>query len=390
MPGYEMIGEEEKQALVDVFDKFGGVLIRNGNIPRRNGSFKVTEFEKAVAGRMGSKYGHAVTSGTAALKTGLVALGVKEGDEVITQCFTFVATVEAIVELGAIPVITEIDKTLNMDPIDLEKKISKKTKAIMPVHMYGSAARMDQINQIAKKHGIPVMEDAAQAFGATYKGKCVGTLGDAGALSFDFGKGITTGEGGMVLTDVEDLYKRSKEYSDHGHEDNPAFSRGEDSCRLMGFNYKMMELQGALGLAQLKKFDKALKLQKGNKARIIEGISKISNIELREFADKEGETGDSLVFFLDNVERTKKFVKLMAEKGLPTKNLPDAYKWHFAGFWHQIFSRFERYGNKGWEKAWAKSDALLTRAVSMPINIYMADEQINKYISGINEIAAKV
>lgn len=389
MPGYELIGNEEKQAVCDVFEKYGGILSRRGNVAKRSNSFKVLEFEKGVAARLGAKYAHAVTSGTAALKAGLIALDIKPGDEVITQSFTFVATVEAIVEVGAIPVITEIDKTLNMDPDDLERRISSKTKAIMPVHMYGSSARMDRIMDIARKHKLLVLEDTAQGFGATFKGKSLGTIGDAGALSFDFGKTITTGEGGMVITSDEDLYKRTDEYSDHGHENNPNFSRGEDTCRLIGFNYRMMELQGALGVVQLKKFDEALKRQRQNKKAIIEGISGIKEIELREFADKDGETGDSLIFFLKNEEKAKKFVKLLTEKGLSTKNLPDAYKWHFAGFWRQIFSGFDG-SRTGYTEGWKKSAALLSRAVSMPINIKMPDNLINNYVDSIKEISSRV
>lgn len=390
MPGYELIGEEEKQAMCDIFDKYGGVLSRRGNLSRRNGSFKVSEFEKATADRLGIKYAQAVTSGTAALKTALIALGIKPGDEVITQSFTFVATVEAIVEVGAIPIVTDIDKTLNMDVSDLESKITKKTRAIIPVHMYGSAARMDKIMKIAKKHNLLVLEDAAQAFGATFQGRSLGSIGDIGALSFDFGKGVTTGEGGMVITDDKGFYERAREYSDHGHQDNPKFSRGEDTCRLMGFNFRMMELQGALGLVQLKKFDKALEKQRENKARIIDGISNIKEIELREFADKEGETGDSLIFFLKNKDKAGRFVKLLTEKNLSTKNLPDAYKWHFAGFWHQIFSKVEIYKNKRWENEWKKSSELLTRTVSMPIDIKMSDGSINHYIDSIREISTKL
>lgn len=389
MPGYELIGEEERQAVSDVFQKYGGVLSRRGNAARRNNSYKVLEFEKAVAARLGAGYAHGVTSGTAALKTALVALDIKPGDEVITQCFTFVATAEAIVELGAIPVIAEIDKTLNMDPDDLEAKITGKTKVIIPVHMYGAAARMDRIMEIAKKHDLRVLEDTAQAFGATFEGKSLGTIGDIGALSFDFGKTITTGEGGMIITCDEDLYKRADEYSDHGHENNPAFPRGEDTCRIMGFNYRMMELQGALGIVQLKKFDEALKRQKENKEKIIRGISAIKEIELRQFADKDGETGDSLIFFLENEEKAKRFVKLLADKGLSTKNLPDAYKWHFTGFWHQVFSRFDA-AKTGWAGGWKNSAQLLSRTVSMPINIKMTDEQIDSYIDSISEISSMI
>ena len=202
MPGYELIGEEERAAVNEVFDD-GGVLFRRAFDSMRNGRYRVEEFEKAFAEKMGVRHCLAVTSGTSALKVGLKALGVGPGDEVITQCHTFVATVEAILECGADPVITEVNWTLNMDPNDLESTITDKTKVILPVHMLGVSAQMNEIMQIADKHGVAVLEDAAQALGASYQGKYLGTIGKVGAFSFDHGKVLTTGEGGMVVTNDE-------------------------------------------------------------------------------------------------------------------------------------------------------------------------------------------
>jgi len=184
MPGFELIGEEEKQAVADLFDK-GGVLYRYGLDAKRQNIFRVNDFENAVAKKIGVKHVLCVCNGTAALKLALLAVGVKAGDEVITQSFTFIATIEAILELGAVPVVTEVDKSLNMDPKDLEKKITKKTKAIVPVYMAGVAAKMEEIQAIAQKHGLPIVEDSAQAMGATYKGKYLGTLGAVGIYSLD-------------------------------------------------------------------------------------------------------------------------------------------------------------------------------------------------------------
>lgn len=380
MPGFELIGQEEKEACEEVFDK-GGVLYRYGLDERRQHIFRVDKFEKEIAKKVGAQYCHCVCNGTAALKIALFGLGVKPGDEVITQGFTFIATVEAILELGAKPVITEIDKTLNMDPIDLEKKITNKTKVIIPVHMAGVAAKMDEVMEIAKEYNIAVLEDSAQALGATYKGKYLGTIGDAGIYSFDIGKVITTGEGGALVTDNKEIYLKAREYSDHGHEQNPNVSRGEDTRRFWGFNYKMVELQGAVGLSQLKKLDYILEKQRGSKKKIKEGIKDIKNIEFREIPDSEGDAGDTLIFFVENREKAGKFANLLVEKGLGTKNLPDAINWHFAGTWTHIFPDCS---------LWPKSENLLRRAIAIPIMVKMGDNQINKLIKAIHEISEKI
>ena len=193
----------------------------------------------------------AVTSGTSALRVALASLGISKGDEVITQSFTFVATVEAIIESRAQPVIAEIDKTLNMNPADLEKK-SQKTKAIIIVHMLGVPAKLKEIKDIADKNNIPLIEDTAWGCGGFYNDIPLGTYGDIGTFSFDFAKTITTGEGGMVVFKDKELYNKAAAWHDHGHENNPNLPRWEDSRSSSGFNFRMTEMQGAIGIAQLK------------------------------------------------------------------------------------------------------------------------------------------
>ncbi|MFH1846201.1 MAG: DegT/DnrJ/EryC1/StrS family aminotransferase [Candidatus Omnitrophota bacterium] len=388
MPGFELIGKEEQMACDSVFEN-GGVLYRYGLDAKRNNVFKVDEFEKAVAERAGSKYCHVVCNGTAALKIGLFALGVRAGDEVITQSFTFIATVEAILELGAKPVIAEVDDTLNMDPKDLKKKITDKTKVIIPVHMAGVAAKMDEIMAVAAEHNIPVFEDSAQAFGATYKGKMLGTIGDAGIYSFDIGKIVTTGEGGALVTDNEELFLKARQYSDHGHEYNPAVSRGKDTRSTWGFNYKIMELQGAIGLAQLDKLDYVLGKQKEHKALIKEGIKGIENIEFRTLPNSDGDASDALIFFVETREKAERFAKYLVEKGFGTKNLPDALDWHFAGTWNHIYDDYPEYKGKDLEEVWKRSTSFLRRAIAIPIMVNMSDEQIDGIIVAIKD-AAKI
>ncbi|MFC1674058.1 DegT/DnrJ/EryC1/StrS family aminotransferase [Pseudomonadota bacterium] len=258
MPGFEVVGKEERDAVLEVFDKYGGVMFAHGFDAMRGGSFKVRELEDAFAKRLGAQHAQAVSSGSAALKVGLDALGIKRGDEVITQAHTFVATVEAILMCGATPVIVDVDESLNMDPAALEAAITPNTKAIVPVHMMGVAADMDPIMAIAKKHGLKVMEDSAQGTGGTYKGKALGTIGDVGTFSLDAGKVIQCGEGGMVVTDDLATFELARGAHDHGHEYSTTIGRGQEGAVCTGFNFRMSELQAAVGIAQMGKLDMIL------------------------------------------------------------------------------------------------------------------------------------
>ncbi|MDH5299079.1 MAG: DegT/DnrJ/EryC1/StrS family aminotransferase, partial [Desulfobulbaceae bacterium] len=289
MPGFEVFGEEEKKEIMEVLDT--GVLFRYEFGEQRRGVYKVRTFEEQFAAYCGVKHGQAVTSGTAALKVALAALGVGAGDEVITQCFTFVATWEAILDVGAIPVFAEIDETLNMDPRDLEKKITPKTRAIIPVHMMGAPARIEEIKAIADRHNIPVIEDTAQAAGATLHGKRLGSFGACGTFSFDPVKTMTTGEGGMVVTNDETLWRNMSEYHDHGHDHavNPG-GRGGEGRSFVGFNFRMMELQGAIGIAQLAKLDGMIAAQRTNKAAMKEAVAKLPGVTFRTILDEPGDS----------------------------------------------------------------------------------------------------
>jgi len=386
VPGAELIGKEELDEIKDVFDK-GGVLYRYSLPESRS---KVRQFEKEFQRKLNVKYAHAVTNGTSALLAALRALDIKPGDEVITQSFTFIATVEAIIERGAIPVITEVNKTLNMDPGDLESKITPATKAVIPVHMAGAPAQMDEIMSIAREHDIPVLEDAAQAVGGTYQGKYLGAIGDIGIFSFDYGKPLTTGEGGMIVTNDESLFLTARAYSDHGHEQNPNLPRGRDTRQISGLNFRMMELEGAIGLAQLKKLDYIVKRLRENNKKVKDGIEDLPGIEFREIPDPEGEVGDSLIFYLKNRRAAEKFAELFREKGYNTKNLPDAIDWHFSGTWNHIFRNYSKYRGKDLEKLWKKSADLLRRAIAVPILVKMNDDEINRLTNTIRETLKKI
>ena len=336
MPGFEVFGEEEKEQVMSVFDT--GVLFRYEFGEQRRGVYKVREFEQQFASYLGCGHAQAVTSGTAALKVALAALGVGPGDEVITQGFTFVATWEAIFDVGAVPVFAEVDETLNMDPADLEKKITERTRAVIPVHMLGAAARIEEIVKIAAAHNLAVIEDTAQAPGASVGGRKLGSFGTCGTFSFDPVKTITTGEGGMIATNDEELWRTMSEYHDHGHDHvpNPG-GRGGEGRRFIGFNYRMMELQGAIGLAQLAKLDDIIADQRANKQRMREAVAALPGVGFREQVDAGGDSATFLAFTLPDAATAREVNDALAANGAPAVYFADN-TWHYYPKWEHLIA----------------------------------------------------
>ncbi len=382
MPGWELINNKEKKELNSIFEKSNGVMFAHAFIKRRNNIFRVRKFEKAVAKYLGTKYCLATTSGTMAQFIAMKAMGIKQGDEVITQSFTFVATVEAILLLGAKPIIANVDESLNMCPKELNKLISKRTKLIIPVPMLGNPCDMKNIMKIAKKRKIPILEDACESLGAKYKGKFVGTHGDVGVYSLDFAKTITTGEGGLIVTNNKKIFKYCKEFHDHGHESNFKKPRGKDTRSIWGLNLRMTELQAAVGLAQLKKLDFIRKKNKINKDYLKRGIAKNSQINFRKIFDRE-ELADTLIFFLKNKIIAKKMSKYLTKNKIDTKNLPDAINWHFAGNWEHIFRDIKTY-KKNFKTKWNKTRNYLERAIALPIYVNDSKKKIESISTKIN------
>lgn len=385
MPGFELIGEEERAAVNELFDD-GGVLFRHGFDSMRNGRYRVLEFERAFADWLGVEHALAVTSGTAALKVALVALGIGPGDEVITQAFTFVATVEAIVDVGATPVIVNVDDTLNMDPAELEARIGPRTRAIIPVHMLGVAADLAAIGRIAQSRGIPILEDNCESLGAEWNGAKVGSTAAAAAFSLDFGKVITCGEGGVVTTNDEETYKRAREYHDHGHENAPDLPRGRDTHRMHGFNYRLTEIQAAVAQAQLSKLDRLVAANRRNHDRFVEGLRDVEGLAFRPVPSACRPLCDTFVVSFPTAEQASACVAAMAENGLGTKNVPDAIEWHFAGFWPHIFAGFGYDGESLWQltlPSWER----LSRSVAVPILVTEPAEDLEKRIEALRDIA---
>lgn len=396
MPGYEVIGSEEQEEVRKALSRKMLLRYEHGE------QSKVAEFEREFAKYCGVRHALALSSGTAALKVALASLGLGPGDEVITQGFTFVATWEAIFDTGAVPVFAEIDDTLCLDPGDLENRITPRTGAIIPVHMCGAHAHIEDIVTVANRHGIPVLEDTAQSCGGTCNGKSLGTFGKLGTFSFDPVKTLTTGEGGMIITDDKELYTRASEYHDHGHDHNPNVGRGLEKRSFIGFNFRMMELQGALGLAQLRKLSGTiLKRQRENKGRIKEALSKIDHITFRNIPDPSGDTATFLIFFLPDRKKAQDFNRVMAEEGFGPVYWYEN-DWHYYERWEHLLEAksllqsghpFKWPSGEtrcGYEKSsLPKTAALLSRALTIPITIDM-EEKMPGLIRAIEKAGEKV
>ncbi|MDE0462680.1 MAG: aminotransferase class I/II-fold pyridoxal phosphate-dependent enzyme, partial [Caldilineaceae bacterium] len=268
-PGGMAIADEEEAQVLEV--------LRAKRLFRYYGpgeaDSKATQLEQAFAEKKGSKYAVAVTSGTAALVCGLHGIGIGPGDEVIVPAYTWIASASAVVAAGGIPVIAEVDETLLMDPEDVQRKITPYTKAIMPVHMRGAPCRMDELMALANEHGLRVIEDVAQANGGSYMGQALGSFGDVGCFSLQFNKIITSGEGGMVVTDDELVWKRANMFHDVIGALQLKFNVEELLC---GVNFRMPELLAAVALPQLARLDGLIDDMRHRKRMIKAGIAEVT------------------------------------------------------------------------------------------------------------------
>ncbi len=327
MPGFELFGDAERKEVNDVLES--GVLMRYGFDGARNGHWKAKELEQELQDRLGVKHAQLTSSGTTALNVALAVLGVGAGDEVIMPTFTFVASFESILAAGATPILVEIDDTLTLDPKAVEAAITPKTKVVMPVHMCGSMADLDALKSICEKHSIYLLEDACQAFAGTYKGKALGSIGDAGCFSFDYVKTITCGEGGAVITNNDKFALHADHYSDHGH-DHVGNDRGAESHPFMGYNFRISELNAAVGLAQIRRIDDFIAVQRKNKKVLKDALATIPEVTFRRIPDESGDSATFLSFFMSTAELANKVVDAFKEFGV------DAYWNYFENSWHYI------------------------------------------------------
>ena len=385
MPGYELWSDKERKEVNDVLQT--GILMRYGFDGPRKGIWKSKELEEAICQTFGCKYAQLTSSGTSALGTAMSALGIGYGDEIITPTFTFVASFEAILSVGAVPVFVDVDDTLTLNPEAVKKAITPKTKAVMPVHMCGSMADIDALAAICKEHKLIFLEDACQSIGATYKGKHVGTIGDAGTFSFDFVKTMTCAEGGVVMTNREDIYIKSDGYTDHGH-DHKGADRGADLHPFIGYNYRISELHSAVGLAQIKRLPEFLAIQKKNHAQLKNILSQIPEVSFRRIPDPAGDSCTFLSWFLPTEEITRAVVNEMKAQGI----LPGNFywydnNWHYVRKWDHLKNAVTLNALHPDLKAqvihhatkdFASSDAMMGRCISTSISLLWTEEQIKE------------
>ncbi|MBX2844119.1 MAG: DegT/DnrJ/EryC1/StrS family aminotransferase [Flammeovirgaceae bacterium] len=335
MPGTELFGAEERKEVMDVLET--GALFRFNHDELRQGMWKARELEDEVKKFTGAKYAHAVSSGSTAVSCVMAAAGIGNGDEVIVPPFTYLATIEAVLFGGGLPVFAEIDENLCLSAEGIKKAITPKTKAVMLVHMCGAAADMDAIQAVCKEHNLVLMEDAGQALGASYKGTDVGLFGAAGAYSCDFFKITTCGEGGLFVSNSEEAYKIADSFSDHGH-DHIGANRGMENHPILGFNYRISELHAAVGLAQMRKVDFIRSQSRKNKAYLKERLSEIKEITFRPMPDPDGDSGTFLNYFLPDTATTQKVVEQFAKDGVGGHNYWYVNMYHFINQWDHLKS----------------------------------------------------
>jgi len=333
MPGFEIFGDEERREVLDVLDT--GVLMRYGFDQARNDHWKAKTFETELARKLGASHCHLCSSGTAALSIALAACNIGAGDEVIVPPFTFVATIEAVLAAGAVPVFADIDETLCLAPDAVAAAITPRTRAVVPVHMCGSMARIDQIANLCRDKDLVLVEDACQAVGGSFQGQYLGTFGKAGCFSFDPVKTITCGEGGAIITDDEAVYLAADAFADHGH-DHIGHDRGLEGHAIVGLNFRISELNAAVGVAQLRKLDFMLEKQRATKARICAMLADFPEVTLREIPDPDGDTATFLSFLMPAENRARQTAKDLAEAGVDGCFYWYDNNWHYIRQWPHI------------------------------------------------------
>ncbi|MBA5630240.1 DegT/DnrJ/EryC1/StrS family aminotransferase [Moheibacter lacus] len=382
MPGFETIGKEEKDHVNEILET--GILMRYNFDNQRNNHWKAKEWEEAIQDKIQIRHAHLTSSGTTALITAVKALGIGAGDEIILPTFTFVASVEALIFCNVIPVFADVDETLTLSPESVLKAISPRTKAIMPVHMCGGMADLDQLNQIAKANDLYLIEDACQSIGGKFQNQYLGTIGDVGCFSFDFVKTITSGEGGAVLTQDSSIYEYAHQFSDHGH-DHLGNDRGAEKHPTLGLNFRISELQAAVGLAQWHKLDEILSQQRKIKSIIKNELLQFPEIQFRKYPDPSGDNGSFLSIFLTDETMTRKVVENLKSEGIPCAYWYDNH-WHYIKKWDHFkhlkndetyFAEFRDLLPDYENQDFSISDQIISRTITFPISLK------------INEITAK-
>lgn len=387
--------QEEKEAIWRVIES--GWLFRYGG--QETNQHQVDQFEEQFAARMQVPYAVAVTSGTAALISALAGLGIGPGDEVIVPGYTFIATASAVVDARAVPIIAEVDETLTIDVEDVRKKITPRTKAIIPVHMAGIPCNLDAIVDLAREFNLYVIEDACQAVGGSYHGRPLGSIGDAGAFSLNFYKIIGTGEGGVAITKDRMVYERMRMYHDTG----VSFwgsNLPQDVPAMPGINYRMNELLGAFALVQLKRLDGLVENMRAIKKRIYQAVE--GSPQPAPQNDPEGDCGTTLHFQFRSVQEAVRYEERLRERGVSATRPIDTGR-HVYANWEFIMNKATICDSGcAWDCPHYKGDAqyspdmcpqtldVLSRTVGVSTNPFWEPDEVNALTDKLISAAASI
>ena len=393
--GATAIGAAEKQAVMEVLDSQSLFRYYGPNLLS-----KVAAFEAGFAEFMGSNYAMAASSGTAALRLGLSALGVGPGAEVIVPAVTFIASVGAIVANRARPVFAEVDETMQLDPNDLARCLTARTKAIMPVHLNGFAVDMDPVLEFAREHNLAIIEDAAQSCGSFYKDRRVGTIGDIGCFSFQLEKNITSGEGGILVTDDPELFRRATIYGDQGGQFWTAHQGVRDTVGgqpIIGENLRMNEIAGAILGCQLKKLTEILNRIERNTAIVRNAVAEIDALALRPTAPARDRHALGILFYLPTAEKANQIADALRAEGVPAGRVYGAEPVYAA---KQILNQWTITDGCpfncpsffpepiNYEMGMCpRTEDLLARAVGLRIGPFFTEEDLDDIIKGVQKVA---
>lgn len=393
-PGGMVIDEEEEAAVLEVL-RSKRLFRYYGPTP---GPSKAEELEQAFAAAKGVRHALGVTSGTAALVCALHAIGVGPGDEVIIPAYTWIATATAVLAVGAVPIMAEVDESLLLDPADFEAKISPYTKAVIAVHMRGAPCRMDAIVEMARRHGLKVVEDCAQANGATYQGREVGSWGDVGCYSLQFNKIVTSGEGGMVTTDSLELYQRAALF----HDVNTSRHNLPEDKLLWGINFRMPELLAAVALVQMRKLGGLLEAMRARKRMLKAGMADVlaeKGLAFRTLHDEAGDAAIATILLMQTPQQAQAVSEALRAENIGAGVLyrPEVRDYHVYAHWTPVMQQ-RAWSADGNPWRWAQRPIeyrqdmcprtldLLGRAVHLNVSPLLSNEDVEETIEGVNRV----
>jgi 8-amino-3,8-dideoxy-alpha-D-manno-octulosonate transaminase len=381
-PGGMEVGQEELDALRRVIESKN--LFRYYGVGE--GPDEVLSFEREFADHMGSKHALCVNAGSSALICALIGAGIGEGDEVIVPAYTWNATPNAVLASRALPVLAEVDESLTLDPADVERRITARTRAILPVHMRGAPAAMDELVAIAKTHGLVLIEDVCQAAGATYRGRRLGTFGDAGAFSLQFNKIITTGEGGVLTTDREDVLDLALDVHDCAN----SVRRGVGLPKFAGYNFRASELTGAMARVQLTRLDGLLERMRANHARLSAEINGLPGLRLRRTNDEDGDAGIALIAFTDDAKRAAEAVAALNAEGVLAMQIysPKTPDLHVYPFWAPVLAALELAGAD--QPDCPRTLELLERSIHIDVSPLCEEQDLDEIAFAFEKVAKQV